>query len=140
MTSVEPTRRAFVRSVTALGGAAATTAFLAACTSGGGTPAEPSAPSEPVQLPTAEVPVGGGVVLVTHNIVVTQPTAGEYHAFSAICTHQGCPISSVEDRGAFCACHSSYFDITSGKPVAGPATTALPTIAVAVNGDTLTIG
>ncbi|MEF3323040.1 Rieske (2Fe-2S) protein [Gulosibacter sp. GYB002] len=138
MSNPQPTRRAFVRTVTAAGGGAALTAFLAACSTGtGGAAAETPAPFE---LPASEVPVGGGVVLNEHSAVVTQPSAGEFHAFVAICTHKQCPLSSVEGLGAYCACHSSYFDIATGHPVAGPAQEALPELPVTVSGDTLRIG
>ena len=45
--------------------------------------------------PTSDVPVGGGMVFKDAKVVVTQPTAGQYKGFSAICTHQGNPIGSV---------------------------------------------
>ncbi len=138
MSDTQPTRRAFVRTVAAAGGGATLTAFLAACSGdGGGTTAETPTPFE---LAAAQVPVGGGVVLAEHRAVVTQPSDGEFHAFVAICTHKQCPLSSVEQRGAYCACHSSYFDITTGSPVAGPAQIALPELPVKVSGDTLHIG
>lgn len=138
MSDTQPTRRAFVRTVAAAGGGAALTAFLAACSSdAGGAATETTAPFE---LPASQVPVGGGVVLSEHSAVVTQPNDGEFHAFVAICTHKQCPLSSVEDLGAYCACHSSYFDIATGKPVAGPAQAALPELPVKVSGDTLHIG
>lgn len=84
---------------------------------------------------TADVPVGGGVILKDDEIVVTQPEAGEFKAFSAICTHQGCLVSSVEDSKIVCACHGSTFDITDGSPQGGPAQTALSAVKVSVSGD-----
>ena len=45
----------------------------------------------------ADVPVGGGVVFKDEKVVVTQPAKGEFKGFSAICTHQGCPVASVAD-------------------------------------------
>ena len=135
-----PTRRALIRAVAAGGGATATAAFLAACAPGGGAGDDGGGAAAPVELPAAEVPLGGGVVLTTYHLVVTQPVPGEFHAFSAICTHQGCPVSSVEDRGVYCACHSSYFDIASGAPVTGPATERLPSVPVVQRGETLVIG
>lgn len=86
-------------------------------------------------VPTADVPVGGGVILKDDEIVVTQPEAGEFKAFSAICTHQGCLVSSVEDGKIVCACHSSTFDIADGSPQGGPAQTALSAVEVSVSGD-----
>lgn len=43
-------------------------------------PAAPSGPS----VATADVPVGGGVILDDAKYVVTQPTEGEFKAFSSI--------------------------------------------------------
>ncbi|MGO1543689.1 MAG: ubiquinol-cytochrome c reductase iron-sulfur subunit [Gulosibacter sp.] len=139
-------RRAFIRNTALASGGTAVAFLLSACGaetdngSSAGSSTESDAVQEPVTVPAAEVPVGGGAVFKQHEIVVTQPTEGSYFAFSAICTHQGCVLVSVEDRGAFCGCHSSYFDINTGDPVAGPAQEPLPSIPVAVSGDTLTVG
>jgi nitrite reductase/ring-hydroxylating ferredoxin subunit len=45
---------------------------------------------------TADVPEGGGTVFKEQKVVVTQPKEGEFKAFSAVCTHQGCLVSKVE--------------------------------------------
>jgi Rieske Fe-S protein len=45
---------------------------------------------------TADVPEGGGTVFKEQKVVVTQPEAGDFKAFTAICTHQGCVVQSVE--------------------------------------------
>jgi nitrite reductase/ring-hydroxylating ferredoxin subunit len=44
----------------------------------------------------ADVPEGGGAIFADSKVVVTQVTAGDYRAFTAVCTHQGCIVSSVE--------------------------------------------
>lgn len=140
---------------------------LAACSadssttapSAGATSAEPSAaassaaPSASAASPSAsassaapsgttvaisEVAVGGGLV-VDEKYVVTQPKDGEFKAFSAICTHQGCPVGSVEDGVIVCPCHNSHFDITSGDPVSGPAQKPLPAVEFVTSGDSLVI-
>jgi Rieske Fe-S protein len=84
----------------------------------------------------SEVAVGGGVV-VDEKYVVTQPTDGEFKAFSAICTHQGCAVGSVEDGQIICPCHMSHFDITSGDPVSGPAQEPLPAVKLTKSGDSV---
>jgi nitrite reductase/ring-hydroxylating ferredoxin subunit len=84
--------------------------------------------------PVSDVPVGGGKVFTDAKVVVTQPTAGQYKGFSAVCTHQGNPIGSVEGGQIVCPFHNSHFSITDGSPVSGPAQTALPAVNVKVEG------
>lgn len=71
------------------------------------------------------VPVGGGKILADKQIVLTQPTAGTIKAFSAVCTHQGCTVGSVDNGLITCPCHGSQYKITDGSVVAGPAPRAL---------------
>jgi Rieske Fe-S protein len=68
----------------------------------------------------ADVPVGGGKIF-NDKIVVTQPTAGEYKAFSAVCTHSGCTVADVKDGTINCACHGSKFSDKDGSVTRGPA-------------------
>ncbi len=83
----------------------------------------------------SDVPVGGGVVLPDEQVVVTQPSEGEFLGFSAICTHQGCTVASVDDGEIRCPCHGSRYSIEDGTVVNGPATQPLPEVAVSVQGD-----
>jgi nitrite reductase/ring-hydroxylating ferredoxin subunit len=69
----------------------------------------------------SDVPVGGGTVLKADKVVVTQPSKGEFKAFSAVCTHQGCLVAKVEGGQIVCPCHGSHFSITDGSPTSGPA-------------------
>jgi Rieske Fe-S protein len=80
------------------------------------------------------VPVGGGMVYTAAKVVVTQPSKGEYKAFSAVCTHVGCLCNQVADGTINCPCHGSKFKITDGSVVAGPAPAPLPAKTVAVTG------
>jgi len=57
-------------------------------------------------------------------------------AFSKICTHAGCPVAIYRhaDYTLYCPCHQSEFSVLFGaKPIAGPATRALPQLELAVN-------
>ncbi|MFW6719648.1 Rieske (2Fe-2S) protein [Streptomyces sp. MAR4 CNY-716] len=89
---------------------------------------------------TGEVPEGGGKIFKDEKVVVTQPEPGEFKAFSAVCTHQGCIVSSVEDGTINCACHGSKFAIADGSVTKGPATQPLPAEDVRVDGDALRRG
>ena len=120
-------------------------ALLAGCSAqpssgaaGPGTPGGGSAAAGPASVATSEVTVGGGVI-VNEQYVVTQPQDGEFKAFSAICTHQGCVVGSVSDGVIICPCHNSQFDLTTGDPVAGPATDPLPTVAFTTSGSDIVI-
>ena len=53
--------------------------------------------------------------------MVTQPAAGEFRAFSATCTHQGCAVGDVTDGTINCPCHGSKFAVADGAVVDGPA-------------------
>ena len=86
---------------------------------------------------TADVPVGSGVIV--DKIVVTQPSAGEFKGFSAICTHAGCTVNKVADGTIDCPCHGSKFNL-DGSVANGPATKPLEPAAVTVQGDSIVLG
>lgn len=133
----------------ALGGASLGLAVpvLAACGSneagGAGGDAPTSAAASPAAsgplTTTADVPVGGGAIFEEQGVVVTQPAEGELKAFTNICTHAGCPVSSVEDGTIICTCHGSTFSIETGEVEQGPATEALAPIEITVEGDQISL-
>ncbi|MEU5158204.1 Rieske (2Fe-2S) protein [Streptomyces sp. NPDC020875] len=142
-------------------GAAATAALATGCSDGGGDgggAAEPGTTppgawedtaspgtTAPGASPTASmgreltkrsaVPVGGGTVFKAEKVVVVQPTAGQFKAFSAVCPHQGCLVDRVADGTIDCPCHDSRFRITDGSVEKGPSTRPLPPAAITVTGD-----
>ena len=87
---------------------------------------------------TADVPVGGCFVVAASKVVVTQPTEGDFKAFSAICTHQGCPVESSTEGDIPCPCHGSRFSLEDGSALSGPATAALEAVEITVDGDSIT--
>jgi nitrite reductase/ring-hydroxylating ferredoxin subunit len=86
---------------------------------------------------TSDIPVGSGTIFPGPKVVVTQPTAGEFKAFSAVCTHMGCIVSQVSNGTIDCPCHGSQYSITTGDVVAGPAPKPLATENIKVSGDSI---
>jgi Rieske Fe-S protein len=88
---------------------------------------------------TSDIPKGGGKVFKKEKIVVTQPSEGEFKAFSAICTHAGCPVGSVSGGTINCPCHGSKFSITDGSVADGPANEPLKEKQIKVDGDSISL-
>ncbi|WP_240506284.1 Rieske (2Fe-2S) protein [Thermoactinospora rubra] len=124
-----------------LGAAGVAACGLAAAGCSGGAQAGGPAPGikGKVIAKTSEVPVGGGKIIQKWKIVVTQPTAGVYKAFSAACPHKGCAVGSPRDGVMTCPCHGSQFDAATGKCLKGPADAPLPAYSVKVEGDGIVI-
>ena len=110
---------------------AATTPSAAGAASSAGTNASAALAS------TTDIPVGGGKVLTAQKIVITQPTAGSFHAFTAICTHQGCIVNSVSGGPIDCPCHGSKYSALNGSVVNGPATLPLAAVSIKVQGTSI---
>jgi len=97
-----------------------------------------AASSGPAALTTtSQVPVGGGQILTSAKIVVTQPQAGTFKAFSAVCTHQGCIVDAVANGTIDCPCHGSKFAVATGAVVNGPAARPLPPVTIEVQGTSI---
>lgn len=88
---------------------------------------------------TADIPSGGGTVFPEQKVVVTQPADGEFKAFTAVCTHQGCIVASVADGTINCDCHGSKFSIEDGSVENGPATSPLEEVKITVKGGEITL-
>lgn len=132
-------RRTFLRAAAAAGGVAMAGGTLLACGGEGGSSTD-VAPAGTELGSASEVEVEGARIYPDANVLVSQPTAGEFKAFSAICTHQGCVLGEVSGDVAICPCHNSKFSITDGSVVNGPATEALPAQSVRVEAGSLVVG
>lgn len=106
-----------------------------ASSAGAASSAGTSAPA--VLASTADIPVGGGKVLTDKKIVITQPQAGSFHAFTAICTHQGCIVSTVSGGTINCPCHGSKYSSVNGSVVNGPAPLPLAAVSIKVQGTSI---
>ena len=135
------------RGLLAAGGVIGVASVAAACGGGGSdssssSAAPASSPAGPaVDLgPVSDVPVGGGVIYDTEQVVVTQPQAGTIKGFSAVCPHQGCLVGSVADNQIVCPCHGSVFSAEDGAVLQGPAKAGLAAAPVSVEGDQVLLG
>ncbi len=135
----ETTRRALLAGAAGLGAAGA----LAACGADGGSsagaqPGGGGGSAGPLAK-TSDIPVGGGKVFETAQVVVTQPTAGNFKAFTAVCTHMGCTVSSVQNDTISCLCHGSQYSAEDGSVKTGPAPRALAPKNIKVEGDSISL-
>ncbi|MET0698797.1 MAG: Rieske (2Fe-2S) protein [Mycobacterium sp.] len=132
-------------------GAVLAGAALSACTTYGkapasapssGTPqaaapqADPANPGAPAVAKTADVPVGSGVIV--DDVVLTQPTAGVFKGFSAVCTHAGCTVAKIANGTIDCPCHGSKFNL-DGSVAKGPASKPLEAKNISVQGDSIVL-
>jgi len=92
-----------------------------------------AAPGAPLAK-TADVPVGSG--LIVDDVVITQPTAGDFKGFSTVCPHAGCNVNKIADGKIICPCHNSEFNL-DGTVAQGPAKKPLETKAVTVQGESI---
>jgi len=122
------------------GGAATSGSAAAPSAASTGAASGSAAPAAAALATTAEVPEGGGKIIDGKNIVITQPQAGSFKAFTAVCTHQGCIVNSVADGTIDCPCHGSKFSIKDGSVVNGPATSPLAPVAIKVEGASIVPG
>ncbi len=89
-----------------------------------------------------EISIGGGKLVKygREPVWVIQPSAGDYRALSAVCTHLGCIVRWSPDypeghRGQFyCYCHAGVFD-SLGNVLSGPPPRPLPSYQVRVSGE-----
>ena len=85
----------------------------------------------------ADVPDGGGVIVDSPEggkLLVVR-TGTEVKAYNAACTHMGTTVDAPQNGVATCPNHGSQFSTTDGSVKKGPATAALPTVNVKVEGD-----
>jgi cytochrome b6-f complex iron-sulfur subunit len=149
-------RGRFIRLGTALGVGAASASVLAACgtesgggggsgngsggggnggNAGGGSK-KPKAPGGKAIAETSEVAPGSALQFKDSGspAVLVHLDNGDFVAYSAVCTHQGCTVAYKNGQLA-CPCHGSVFDPAKGaEVVAGPAQRPLPKIPVKVSG------
>jgi Rieske Fe-S protein len=102
-------------------------------------------PVAPPRVPVAavgELPVGGAKTFTypagsTPRLLI-RTSANGFVAYDQQCTHLQCPVVPAVAQGRLhCPCHNGWFDLETGRPVAGPPQRALPRITLDVSGGTV---
>jgi Rieske Fe-S protein len=71
--------------------------------------------------------------------ILIMTAAGEYRAFTALCTHLDCTVQYRDDlEHIWCACHNGHYDL-NGNNIAGPPPAPLTRYEVAVRGDQIIV-
>jgi Rieske Fe-S protein len=86
-----------------------------------------------------DLPVGGAMVFSypepTDDCLLVRTTPDSFVAYSQKCTHLSCAVRPRASEGLIvCPCHDGYFDLLSGRPVAGPPRRPLARILLDVRG------
>jgi nitrite reductase/ring-hydroxylating ferredoxin subunit len=88
----------------------------------------------------ADVPVGGAVVFhypdSAEPCLLLRRGEDNFVAYSQKCTHLACAVTPEFDKNQLmCPCHKGYFDMATGRPLAGPPRRPLPQITLERRGD-----
>lgn len=87
-----------------------------------------------------QIPLGGSTVFdyphAGDPCLLIRKTDGTFLAYNQECTHLSCAVIPDVDKGhLFCPCHHGFFDLTDGRPIAGPPRRPLTRIALEVRGN-----
>jgi Rieske Fe-S protein len=106
-----------------------------------GQPAVSGAGGSSTQIPQSQVPVGAAIVTSgSPPYVVAQPSAGQFVAFSAVCTHRGTTVAAGDGTTLVCPAHGSEFNADTGAVLKGPAAQPLAKVAITAANGVLTVG
>ena len=136
-------RRGVITSAVGLSAVAALSACSTEVTDLTSTPT-PEAPStsDPVAIAkTTDIPVGSGKKFDVEGvpILITQPRAGEFRGFSAVCTHAGFVMTNMANSEIKCDNHGAVYSADDGSVLSGPAPRALGKVTVSVEGDDILV-
>jgi len=99
-----------------------------------GTPTTAAPSGTEIGLASA-IPIGGVLAFTCQAQGIpaycVHKSAGDFVAFSAICTHAGCTVGFDQSATRFvCPCHGSIYNASTGAVISGPAPLPLPSIGV----------
>ena len=86
------------------------------------------------------LPVGGTLVFqypdAHDDCILIRTAPNVLLAYSQKCTHLSCAVVPRLDKGVLhCPCHEGYFDLQTGRNIAGPPPRPLPRVTLEVRGD-----
>lgn len=90
----------------------------------------------------SDIPVGGVKVFAypdeSEPCLLIRTGAETFVAFSQECTHLACAVTpNIAENHLLCPCHHGFFDLYSGRPLAGPPRRPLPRITLQLRGDAI---
>ena len=90
----------------------------------------------------SELPVGGTIKFAypeEHDDALVMRTGEDrFFAYSQKCTHLSCAVTPQLDKNClYCPCHHGFFDLASGRPIAGPPRRPLPRIQLEIRGNVI---
>lgn len=96
-----------------------------------------AAPSARAIASVEELAVGGSKVFDYPRrgeaCVLVRIAAETFVAYGQKCTHLSCPVIPRPDQKCFhCPCHNGFFDLATGRPLAGPPRRPLPRLLLEV--------
>lgn len=141
MTSPCCDRRRFLRASALTAGSAA---LLSAC--GSEEASDPAAPrlaeggtwTEVMALGELQVGASSTAEVGETQLLLHRSDETTVHAFSAVCTHQGCAVGTEPERFA-CPCHGSIFNLETGAAEGGPAREPLTRYPAEIDADTIRV-
>ncbi|MBK9101030.1 MAG: Rieske (2Fe-2S) protein [Austwickia sp.] len=151
MTAREPDRRSVLRAGAAITIAGFSVSVISGCGGGKNSPGTQAAATVnelsdqakqaiAAAITSGKVAVGKPAFLPDAQVIVTEPTRGQYRVFSNICTHQAARVDQVNAKGNLvCSLHGSEFDPATGEAKVGPAGKPLPSKVATVSGNQVTI-
>jgi Rieske Fe-S protein len=86
---------------------------------------------------TTDIPEGSAKILPEHKLVITNDPPGTFEGFSYLCTHMGCPVTTISDEEIHCNCHGSVFSTKDGSVDRGPATKPLEQVNLRIEGSNI---
>lgn len=87
----------------------------------------------------SDIPVGGVLTFdypeASDACVLIRTGETAFVAYGQKCTHLSCPVQPDVERGVIhCPCHNGWFDLQSGRPLAGPPRRPLPLVKIELRG------